>query len=167
MKELEEKFAGRFDEDAFATILDHVQFDQEWQHAADGLTREEMSQAREEVMRAQEEALIQHEELQQQIQQNQQEVVEQQMQQAQQMKEMAEDLQNKLSRKMKSFEQELKEQLIKDGYADKTDKIETINRHENGRMEVNGKEIKEAHREKYNELYNKYFKEQRNFRYVE
>jgi bla regulator protein BlaR1 len=168
LKEMEEKFAGRFDVDLMDKMRNDFWADsREWEHAAAGMNEEEMKEAREEAMRAQENLLAQQQEFQQNIQQNQREIIEQQLElQAQQMKEMEVDM-KALERKTQFFEKELKEELVKDGYLKKDDKINTINLREDGPMEINGVSVKEVHREKYNQLHNKYFKQRGNYRYVE
>jgi hypothetical protein len=72
-----------------------------------------------------------------------------------------------LERKMKSFEKELTEQLVKDGYLGKGDKINSINWEKDGSIKVNGKKIKDADQQKYNDLHKKYFKEGGRFGLVE
>jgi hypothetical protein len=59
---------------------------------------------------------------------------------------------------MKKFQEELKELLVTDGYIQKQDKIKSINWDDDGEIEVNGKKIKDADRQKYNDLHKKYFK---------
>lgn len=66
---------------------------------------------------------------------------------------------------MKKFERELFDELVQDGYLKKDEKIQNIHWH-NGSMEVNEVKIKDEHKKKYNDLHNKYFKEQDNVHYV-
>jgi bla regulator protein blaR1 len=68
---------------------------------------------------------------------------------------------------MKQFEEDLKTQLVKDGYLDKNDKIENIHWDSNGEIEVNGKMIKDTDRAKYNSLHDKYFKNDKHPRKME
>jgi hypothetical protein len=56
----------------------------------------------------------------------------------------------------KRFEEELKKELIKDGYLQEDEKLETIH-WRNGKIEINGKSIKPADEKKYNDLHKKYF----------
>ena len=55
------------------------------------------------------------------------------------------------------FEEKMKEQLIKDGYLGKDEKLETMHWH-NGKIEINGKKIKPEDEKKYNEIHDKYFR---------
>jgi len=64
-----------------------------------------------------------------------------------------------LERKMKSFEKELTDQLVTDGYLGKQDKVNSINWEKDGSIKINGKKIKETDQQKYKDLHNKYFKE--------
>jgi beta-lactamase regulating signal transducer with metallopeptidase domain len=69
---------------------------------------------------------------------------------------------------MKKFEAELKEQLVRDGYLEKNEKITNMSWSEDGPIEINGKEIKKSDEKKYKELHKKYFKDSHgNFRYEE
>jgi hypothetical protein len=63
-----------------------------------------------------------------------------------------------MDRKMQRFEEELKTQLVKDGYLGKNENIETLNWGDNGDIRINGKKIKEADQKKYNDLHERYFK---------
>ena len=57
---------------------------------------------------------------------------------------------------MRIFEKQIRSELIKDGYLDKDEKLETM-RWENDSLEINGKKIKSSDQEKYNDLHKKYF----------
>lgn len=59
---------------------------------------------------------------------------------------------------MRAFEKEVAKMLIEDGYLKKGDEIKTFKREDNGKMEVNGKKIKEADLDRYHALHRKYFK---------
>jgi len=50
----------------------------------------------------------------------------------------------------------MKEQLIKDGYLGKDEKLESMYWH-NGKLEINGKKIKPEDQKKYDEIHDKYF----------
>ena len=54
------------------------------------------------------------------------------------------------------WEEKMKEQLIKDGYLGKDEKLESMYWH-NGKLEINGKKIKPEDQKKYNEIHDKYF----------
>ena len=54
------------------------------------------------------------------------------------------------------WEEKMKEQLIKDGYLGKDEKLESMHWH-NGKLEINGKKIKPEDQKKYNEIHDKYF----------
>jgi beta-lactamase regulating signal transducer with metallopeptidase domain len=84
---------------------------------------------------------------------------------AKQMKELEANM-KVLEKNMKQFEEELQQQLIKDGYLKKGDKIKNLNWNDDGTIEINGKEIKPADKEKYQKLHKKYFKEDGNIHYV-
>jgi len=60
------------------------------------------------------------------------------------------------------FEEKMKEQLIKDGYLGKDEKLETMHWH-NGKIEINGKKIKAEDEKKYHEIHDKYFNQLRKF----
>ena len=68
---------------------------------------------------------------------------------------------------LRIFEKELTEQLVKDGYLGKDDKINSINWEDDGNISVNGKMIKDSDRNKYHELHEKYFRERGRFRHEE
>lgn len=61
-----------------------------------------------------------------------------------------------IEKRMKEFEGTLQEQLIKDGYLKKGEKVESMN-WGNGKLTVNGIKIKEEDIQKYEELTEKYF----------
>ena len=54
------------------------------------------------------------------------------------------------------FEEKMKEELIKDGYLGKDEKLETMH-WQNGKIEINGKKIKPEDEKKYNEIHDKRF----------
>jgi hypothetical protein len=62
------------------------------------------------------------------------------------------------SSNFRQFDAELTEQLIKDGYIDKDEEVNTINWGES-ELTVNGKKIKEADQPRYQEIRKKYFKD--------
>ena len=61
--------------------------------------------------------------------------------------------------KMKKFELELKEELVRDGYLKSADKIQQMQWDEDGNIEINGEKIKESDSKKYKKLHQKYFGE--------
>jgi hypothetical protein len=63
---------------------------------------------------------------------------------------------------MEEFEGKLQEQLVKDGYLKKGDKVESMN-WGNGKLTVNGIQIKEEDVQKYEALTEKYFNGNRGF----
>jgi bla regulator protein blaR1 len=77
-----------------------------------------------------------------------------------------EDLKVRTER-MKKFETELKEELIKDGYLGKDESISNMHWKDNEKIEINGKEIKKEHQQKYHELHRKYFHRGGSFIYVD
>jgi bla regulator protein blaR1 len=84
-----------------------------------------------------------------------------------QMSGQMEDL-KALEADMKRKEADMRaEMLIEDGYLGKNEKLETINWRSDNVLEVNGKSIKKADREKYNEVRQKYFRKSSIYRYVE
>ncbi len=70
----------------------------------------------------------------------------------------------KLEGRMKEFETALQDQLIQDGYIKKGEKIESMN-WSNGKLKVNGVQIKDKDVPKYEALTDKYFKGNRGFYY--
>lgn len=68
----------------------------------------------------------------------------------------------KVEKKMEEFEGKLQEQLVKDGYLKKGDKVESMN-WGNGKLTVNGIRIKEEDVQKYEALTEKYFNGNRGF----
>jgi bla regulator protein BlaR1 len=69
--------------------------------------------------------------------------------------------------RMKKFEKEMKEELIRDGYLGKDEQISNMHWKDNEKIEINGKEIKKEHQQKYHELHRKYFERGGSFRYVD
>jgi hypothetical protein len=67
---------------------------------------------------------------------------------------------------LKEFERVLRKELISDGYLREGEKIRELSWDDDGEIEVNGREIRREHREKYRELHRKYFRS-RGFRYSE
>ena len=59
---------------------------------------------------------------------------------------------------MKVFEKELTTQLIKDGYIDKDERINTMRWDDDGTIEINDKKIKPTDQQKYNDLHQRYLK---------
>jgi bla regulator protein blaR1 len=68
--------------------------------------------------------------------------------------------------RMKTFEREIKKELVKDGYIKEGDEIKSLNFDDNGAIEINGKKMKEGDEKKYHSIHRKYFKGG-NFRYVQ
>lgn len=66
---------------------------------------------------------------------------------------------------MQKFETELSKELVKDGYIKKDEKLKEIN-WSNGSIRINGKEIKNADKDKYQKLYKKYMNDNGNFNYI-
>ena len=77
------------------------------------------------------------------------------------------DVQRGLEENMESFNQELAEQLIKDGYLKAGEKVKNISWDDDGEIEINGKKIKDADRDKYDRIHDRHFKSSGHFRYVE
>ena len=69
--------------------------------------------------------------------------------------------------RMKKFEVELREELVKDGYLGKDEKISNMHWNSDGNIEINGKDIKQEHRLKYQDLHRKHFKQGGSFHYVD
>ncbi len=67
---------------------------------------------------------------------------------------------SKLESRMRDFENEMSEQLIKDGYINKGERIESMNWSDNS-LTVNGVKIKEKDIAKYEEISKKHFNERR------
>ena len=60
--------------------------------------------------------------------------------------------------KTRAFEEELKQELINDGYLKKDEKLENIHWH-NGKLDINGERVNSEDEKKYNEIREKYFSE--------
>jgi bla regulator protein BlaR1 len=69
--------------------------------------------------------------------------------------------------RMKKFEKELKEELIKDGYLGKDESISNMHWKDNEKIEINGKEIKKEHQQKYHDLHRKHFQRGESFIHVD
>jgi hypothetical protein len=69
--------------------------------------------------------------------------------------------------RMRKFERELKEELVRDGYLGKDEHITNMHWKDNEKIEINGKEIKKDHQQKYHELHRKYFKHGGSFIFVD
>ncbi|MFZ1808284.1 MAG: M56 family metallopeptidase [Cyclobacteriaceae bacterium] len=67
-----------------------------------------------------------------------------------------------VEKKMEEFEKKLQEQLVKDGYLKKGEKVESMN-WGNGKLSVNGIKIKEEDVQKYESLTEKYFSGNRGY----
>lgn len=72
-----------------------------------------------------------------------------------------------MEEKAQQFEKEVKEQLIKDGYLQKGEKVQNLNWSDDGKITINGKEIKDSDRKKYDAIHDKYFNSKGNFMFVE
>lgn len=83
-----------------------------------------------------------------------------------QMKKLEAEM-KKIEENMKQFEKALREQLIKDGYLKKDEKISDIHWKQNGDIEINNIEIKQADLPKYRALHDKYFEGHHEMRYVD
>jgi beta-lactamase regulating signal transducer with metallopeptidase domain len=59
--------------------------------------------------------------------------------------------------RMKTFEKKVKDELVKDGYLGKNEKLETMNWSDDDVLTVNGKKIKETDQKKYAEIREKFF----------
>lgn len=64
-----------------------------------------------------------------------------------------------MEERMKAFEEKLKDQLVKDGYLGKNEKVETINWNDDDVLTVNGRKIKDTDQKKYTEIRQKFFNE--------
>lgn len=67
---------------------------------------------------------------------------------------------------MQKFEAELSKELVKDGYIKKDEKLKNINWSKDGAIRINGKEIKNSDKDKYQKLYKKYMNDDGNFSYI-
>ena len=82
------------------------------------------------------------------------------------MREMREEMVNMeremrvFEQKMKKFNEELTDELVKDGYIKSSESIEMLDVDRDGQFKVNGKKVSEKDSKKYGELYEKYFDEQ-------
>jgi|GEM_PF-3392153 len=71
-----------------------------------------------------------------------------------------------MEEKAEAFNKEVTEQLIKDGYLKKGEKVKSLSVDEDGTVKVNGKTVSESDQKKYHDLHKKYFGAG-HFRYVE
>ena len=164
MKEMEKQFANGFNEDVWKNVPDDM-----WSRAAQGADRfsaEEMKEEAEIHARAAEQEAKHAQEWEENHRDQFRQVEELMKVQEEQLKEMEQDLMEHEAH-MKAFEKDLKVALVKDGYLGKDETLKTINWDDDGGIEINGKQIKDAHREKYNELHNKYFKKPEHLRKAE
>jgi bla regulator protein BlaR1 len=160
IEQLEEKMEKNIDEndqlvwrDRELSIEEQRQMETEIQRAHEGMSRnmnEDMLEAKKqierqmEIMREQQGEGLRSMELAMADQREQMKQIEAEMQATQE--------------KMQAFEKELKEQLVKDGYVKKDEKIENIRWNDDAEsMEVNGNKIKPEHRAKYKSIHRKYF----------
>jgi bla regulator protein blaR1 len=141
LEDVQNKVNSNFDKEWQLKVEDFAQAQEEWARAAFGdkwqQEAELLSQQDEHVQRAQESLEAQHREFERnrvRLEEN--------------MKAFEES--NRL------FEEKMKEQLIKDGYLGKDEKLETM-RWQNGKIEINGKKIKAEDEKKYNEIHDKRF----------
>lgn len=89
---------------------------------------------------------------------------------SQEMEKHAREMEKKakvMEEKAQQFEKEVKEQLIKDGYLKKDEKVQNLNWSNDGKITINGKEIKDSDRKKYDAIHDKYFNSKGNFIFVE
>jgi beta-lactamase regulating signal transducer with metallopeptidase domain len=148
MHELETSFQERFDEQWSEELTEAIEAKEEaLQHHAEAVA------AKAEAMAHQEE-MIEH-------------MSEWQQEHAAEMKALEANM-KKMEENMRRFEKELRDELIKDGYLKKDEKIGNIHWKMDGKIEINDTEIKEADLPKYHALHRKYFKEMEGeFNYVD
>lgn len=115
-----------------------------------------------------------NDEVMQRMQEKLRSVQEDQMKQMREMELLQRDKMKKMeeamkiqTENMKAFESEMKDQLIKDGYLGKNEKLQNLHWDTEGEIVVNGKQIKAADKPRYLELHRKYFKGDGTFTYVE
>ncbi len=61
--------------------------------------------------------------------------------------------------KMKKFDEELKQELVKDGYIKPSESIKTLDVDRDGEFKVNGKKVTDKDSKRYGDIYKKYFDE--------
>jgi hypothetical protein len=82
------------------------------------------------------------------------EMEEQRMMKNEHLRDIERDL-KEMENSLKILKKELGEELVKDGYIEKNDKVQTM-KWDNDEFEVNGKKIKESDHKKYKTIFDKY-----------
>jgi bla regulator protein blaR1 len=173
-KEFEENFKAKFEDfyqkhqEDIQHMLEDVQnkvngkFDKEWELKVEDFAQEQAERARsfEDKWHREAELLSQHDE----HMQREQERLDAQHREFERNHARLEENMKALEESNRIFEEKLKEELIKDGYLGKDEKLETIH-WQNGKLEINGKKIKPEDEKKYNEIYKKRFEGCQVFRY--
>jgi bla regulator protein blaR1 len=152
MKDMEQSFADKFKSGDWEILLHDMALAEVDHEIADlELSIGEMAEQAQEIEEHVKEQMTElHEVHGKELERMEQEAMEQAKKLEEQMKAMEAD--------MRSYERELNEMLVKDGYLGKNEKLETIHWREDSGLEINGKTIREADRKKYDELRRKYFK---------
>jgi len=173
-KEFEENFKAKFEDfyqkhqEDIQHMLEDVQnkvnskFDKEWELKVEDFAQEQEERARtfEDKWRREAELMsLQDEHL-----QRQQESLEAQHREFERNRVRLEENMKALEENNRILNEKLKEQLTKDGYLGKDEKLETIH-WQNGKLEINGKKIKPEDEKKYKEIYEKRFEGCQVFRY--
>lgn len=159
MKELEKQFAHNFNEknwSAFQSLSDNKM--EKAMEVLKNFSHEDMVEVEFNTLKAAEHM--------EDLQNNLEKIDQDMVARSEYFKNMEEDLMQ-MQADMKSFEKELKENLVKDGYIGEDEEIKNINWDDDGTIEINGKKIKDSDRKKYNELHSKFFKKGRYLRNVE
>ena len=165
-KEFEEKLKTKFEDfyqkhqEDIQRMLEDVQnkvnskFDKEWELKVEDFAQEQEERARTFENKRQREAELMA--LRDENMQREQERLEAQHREFERNHARLEEQMKALEESKRLFEEKMKEELIKDGYLGKDEKLETIH-WQNGKLEINGKKIKPEDEKKYNEIYKKRF----------
>jgi hypothetical protein len=154
MKELEGKFkeGGAFDAELRAAMAMHA--DQMKNHA-------EAAALHAEAMAMREKALAEHTEKMDGFRKEMDNFEKEHTLRAKELEAMS----KRMEENMKRYESELRQELVRDGYIKKEEKIENIH-WQDGEMRVNDIKIKKEHLQKYDDLHKKFFKEEGEMHYV-
>lgn len=165
-KEFEENFKSKFEDfyqkhqEDIQRMLEDVQnkvnskFDKEWELKVEDFAQEQEERARIFEDKFQREAELMA--LRDEHMQIEHERLEAQHREFERNHARLEENMKALEEANRIFEEKMKDELIKDGYLGKDEKLESIHWH-NGKIEINGKKIKPEDEKKYNEIYEKRF----------
>jgi bla regulator protein blaR1 len=162
MKDVEESFHEKFDERELDLLREQAFEMKEIHKIHEDAIRDAHEQARRAEELTREHMDEWHENHQKQLEQ----IAHKQMLHADHLKVLERDL-KQIEDNLRAMEKELQQELVKDGYIDKADKVKTLKWDDNGNLEVNGNKIKESDQKKYKALRDKYFRNERGHHVLE